>query len=61
MKISKLSKLKKGEYFRFPGKKKVYVYDGGGAKTGFRYHSDNDINSDFKTKTDRKVEIDFTY
>ncbi len=28
MKKIKLSKLKKGEYFKFDGKKKIYKYDG---------------------------------
>jgi len=26
--VTKLSKIKKGEYFKFPGKKMVYIYDG---------------------------------
>lgn len=61
MKKSKLSKLKKGEYFRFEGKKKVYLFDGGGKVKGFKYHADDDFNTDYSTKSDRTVEIGFTY
>jgi hypothetical protein len=59
--ISNLSKLKKGNFFRFEGKKKVYVFDGGGKIRGFRYHAFDDRNSDFTTKTDRKIEVNFTF
>jgi hypothetical protein len=58
---SKLSKLKKGDFFRFEGKRKVYLFDGGGKVRGFRYYADDDISSDYTTKTDRKVETGFTY
>jgi hypothetical protein len=57
----KISKLKKGEFFRFEGKKKVYRYAGKDKKRGFKYHADDDINTDYSTKTDREVEIGFTY
>ncbi len=58
---TKLSKVKNGDYFRFAGRKKVYIKDGGGIKRGIRYHKDDDINSDYSTKTDKDVEIDFEY
>ena len=61
MKASKLSKLKTGEYFRFKGKKKVYVFEGGGKVRGFRYSAADDINDSHTTKTDREVEIGFTF
>jgi hypothetical protein len=60
-KQSKFSKLQKGEYFRFVGKCKVYVFDGGGKVRGFRYTSAEDINDCHKSKTDRVVETGFTY
>ncbi len=58
---SKFSKLKKGEWFRFKGKRKVYTFDGGGKVRGFNYHDTEDFNSRHSTKTDRIVEIGFTY
>lgn len=56
-----LSKIKKGEYFKFEKGKKVNVYEGGGKKRGFNYFSADDINDHHTTKTDRKIEIGFTY
>lgn len=61
MKTRKLSSLKKKEYFRFPGKKKVYVFDGGGPKKGFNYYAFDDVNAFYSTKTDRVVETDFDF
>ena len=60
-KESKFSKLKKGEFFRFKGKKKVYIFEGGGKIRGFNYVAFDDINSYHTTKTDRIVEIGFTF
>ncbi len=61
-KIKKLSKLKKGEYFRFKGKKKVYTYGGKDRKYGYHYTPNNDIwGGGNYTKTDRETEVDFTY
>ncbi len=69
-KKTKLSKLKKEEYFRFPGKKKVYTYDGkvrmytrwGDYKGwGYSYCADDDINDFKEVFKDRTVEIDFDY
>lgn len=59
-KTTTLSKLKRGEYFRFPGTKKVYTYTGK-AKGHFTYEPADDISSGFATKADRAVEIGFTY
>lgn len=61
IKQTKLSKLKKGTYFRFKGKRKVYIFEGGGKVRGFQYSADNDINDSYMTRTDRVVEIGFTY
>lgn len=57
---SKLSKIKKGEYFRYPGKTKVYQYDG---KRGgkYCYSAADDASSDYNTATDRAVEVGFNY
>lgn len=70
-KKSKLSQLKKGEYFRFPGKKKIYRYDGkqrhytpSGTYKGFGFHyipSDDVWGGGSTTMTDKQVEIGFTY
>lgn len=61
MKTVQLSKIKKGEYFRFPGKKKVYIFNGGGKKKGFSYTAFDDINATYTTKTDRVIETDFEF
>ncbi len=58
---SRFSKLKRGEWFRFVGKRKVYKFDGGGKVRGFHYYADDDSNDYHTTKTDRIVEIGFTY
>lgn len=58
---SNFSKLKKGEFFRFKGKRKVYKFGGGGPKRGFNYFADDDVNDRHTTRTDRVVEIGFTY
>lgn len=55
----KLSQVPKGEYFRFPGKKKVYIAEGGGPVKGFDYCAADDINGWYSTKTDRTVEVGF--
>ena len=61
MKTTKISMVKKGDYFRFLGKKKVYIMEGGGPKRGWRYVCADDAFSEYATKTDRAVEIDFEY
>jgi len=58
---TQLSKIKKGEYFRFAGKKKVYKFEGGGKVKGYQYTSEQDINDTYTTKADKKIEINFTY
>lgn len=60
MKTKPLSKLRKGEYFRFPGKMKVYIYRGRSAGR-YTYEAADDASSDYGTKTDRSVEDGFTY
>ena len=60
-KESRFSKIKKGEYFRFKGGKKVYVFEGGGKVRGYNYYNTEDINDNHTTKTDRIIEIGFTY
>ena len=61
MKIVKLNTLKKGDYFRFIGKKKVYIYKSGGLKKGLNYQAENDINANYITKKNKDVETDFEY
>lgn len=71
MKISKLSNLKKGEYFRFEGKKKVYMFDGKvrmytniGKFKGWGYGYipvDDFLSGAIEVFTDKKVETDFDY
>lgn len=70
-KKTKLSKLKKGEYFRFAGKKKVYTYEGkvrvydkwGTFKGwGFEFTPHDDVWGGTRSqKSDSAVEIDFDY
>ena len=61
-KTIKFSKCKKGEYFRFPKGKKVYTYSGKDRKYGYHYVPHDDIwGGGQYTKTDRTIEIDFTY
>jgi hypothetical protein len=71
MAISRLSKLKKGEYFKFEGKKKVYKYDGKtriydrwGTFKGWGYHyipADDVWGGGQDKLADAKVEIGFEY
>jgi hypothetical protein len=56
-----LSKIKKGELFRFAGKKTVYVYDGKLTRGYFHYHKFDDYNDNKQTKTDRHILINFTF
>jgi hypothetical protein len=60
-KTSKFSELKKGDYFRFEGKRKVYFFDGGGKVRGYKYTAFDDINNTLITKTDRVVEVGFNF
>jgi hypothetical protein len=71
IKTIKLSNLKKGDFFKFPGKKKVYKYDGkvrmydkwGKYKGyGYRYIPTDDVwGGGSDTFTDRIVDINFEY
>ena len=61
MKTTKLSKLKKGDFFKFPGQKKVYIFKGGGPVRGFEFTDVSDVSNFKRTKTNRDVEIDFTF
>ena len=54
-----LSKIKKGEYFKFIGGKKENIYQGGGPKKGFNYIDAYDINAYHSTRTDRKITINY--
>lgn len=68
---TKFSKIKKGEYFRFVGKSKVYIYNGkdrcytkwGDFKGwGFMYTPTDDVwGGCLETMTDRDIEIGFDY
>lgn len=58
---STFSKIKKGEFFRFPERKKVYLFGGGGSKRGYEYAPVDDVNDVKNTKTNRVIEIGFTY
>lgn len=59
--MTRFSKIKKGVYFSFPGKKKVYEFLGGGKKRGFNYVDTLDISAFHSTKTDRIINIDIEY
>ncbi len=71
MKKSKLSKLKKNEYFKFENSNKIYKYNGKvrmynkwGNYKGFGYNYDdvNDVwSGGIDTFKDRVVLIDFEY
>lgn len=62
MKLKELNQLKKGEYFRFKGKKKVYEFEGGGKVKGYRYTWVEDFCSEKTTKNGLQlVEVDFGY
>jgi len=56
-----LSKIKKGEFFRFPHHKTVYVYDGKLTRGYFHYHKFDDTNAIKQTKTDHKIIVGFTF
>lgn len=68
---SKLSKIKKGTYFKFEKQKKVFVFDGkvrmytntGRYKGfGYEYHPFDDALGDFRQIfKDRTIEIDFEF
>lgn len=55
------SKIKRGEYFRFPGKKTVYEFLGGGPARGYMYVRADDISAYRTTKVNREIEIGFDY
>lgn len=68
--ITKISKLKKGDIFRKVGGKTEYVYDGKdrsydrwGTYKGFAFtwHKWEDINDYGQTRKDIDVEADFTF
>jgi hypothetical protein len=59
--VSQLSKLKKGEFFKFKDRPTVYVYDGKPNSGRFAYYKADDINAWKDTPTDRYVRIGFTY
>jgi hypothetical protein len=64
--MKKLSLLKKGDWFRFIGKNKTYVYNGkvriqGTQKFEFEYYDFEDINNFQYLKTDKVVDIDFEF
>lgn len=61
MSLSKFSKIKKGELFKFEGKRKVYIFEGGGKVRGFKYSDFNDTSNFFTTKVDRKIQIGFYF
>lgn len=71
MAISKLSKLKKGDFFKFEGKKKVYKFTGkvrmyskwGDFKGwGYSYVPTDDVwGGGAESFTDKKVETGFEY
>lgn len=56
-----ISKLKKGQYFKKPGGRKVFKYDGKLMKGWFYFTNDEDINDTYRVKKDIKVVIGFTY
>jgi sortase (surface protein transpeptidase) len=56
-----LSKLKKGDIFRFIGKKKVYKYEGKDRKYGYSYQAMDDISASYNTKKDREIDVDFEF
>lgn len=57
----KLSHLQKGDFFRFQGQQKIYVFQGGGKVRGFEYVDFDDINAYRRTKTDRLIDFDFEF
>ena len=61
MKLTTLSNIKKGEYFRFPIKKKVYTFEGKDRNFGYSYSDFDDVNNFHHTQSDRKIEIDFDF
>ena len=58
---SEKSRLHKGDYFKFPEGKTVYIFDGKDRKYGFRRKKFDDVNDYQYTKTNRKVVVDFTF
>ena len=58
---TKISKLKKGDFFKKPNGKKVYRYDGKPRRGYFSYTDVEDINTDFQVKKDIDVVVGFSY
>ena len=55
------SLIKKGEVFKFPNGKKIYIFNGGGPVKGYNYVENDDISGFHSTKTDREIVIGFDY
>lgn len=57
--IKEINKLKKGDYFRFPNKKKIYVFNGYNRfSRKYHYSSVNDIwGSDYGKKKGTLVQL----
>lgn len=61
-KLSTIEKVKKGDYFRFPGRKPVYVADGYNRHTRkYSAHKFDDVNTFAERKRGCVVEIDFEF
>lgn len=68
--ITKISKLKRGDYFRKVGGKKVFIYKGKDRAYGrygnylgweFYWQYFDDINQYGRSRKDIDVEVDFTF
>jgi len=57
-----IEKVKKGDCFRFPGKKTVYIHDGYNRSTRkYSYFKFEDVNEFREKKKGTLVEIDFDF
>ena len=61
LQLTSFSQIKKGEYFRFQNKTKVYVFNGKIRGSGFEYYDFNDVNNFHYTKTNREIEVGFDF
>jgi hypothetical protein len=62
METTTIEKVKKGDYFRMPNKKTVYVFDGYNRHTRkYSYYKYHDVNSFGEKKKGTIVEINFDF
>lgn len=57
-----IKSLKRGEFFRFPNRSVVYVFDGYcRSLKKYEYHRFDDMNTDFYTNGNKLVDTEFEF